>query len=66
MPGITVNLIAGRTAEQKRNLARAITEAAMEHLDVPVEAVYVNFIDFEPTDWMSGGKTIAEKRADKG
>jgi 4-oxalocrotonate tautomerase len=66
MPAVTVNLIAGRTPEQKKNAALAITEAIMEHLDVSIEAVTVNFIDYEATDWMSGGKTMAEKRAAKG
>ena len=56
MPTLHVELFAGRTVEQKRALARALTEACVKTLGGSPEAVDVIFRDVERHDWASGGR----------
>ena len=56
MPIIHVNVLAGRSHEQKAAFARAVTEAAVLHLCVPVAAVRVIFHEIEPSDWFTAGE----------
>ncbi|MCW5637737.1 MAG: 4-oxalocrotonate tautomerase, partial [Rubrivivax sp.] len=51
-----VELFAGRTVEQKRALAAALTEACVKTLGGSPEAVDVIFRDVERHDWASGGR----------
>ncbi len=41
MPIVHAHILAGRTPEQKQAFARAVTDAATAHLDVPASAVRV-------------------------
>ncbi len=61
MPVIEVKMFAGRTNEQKRQLAAKITEATVEVLGVKPEAVRVIFYDVPKENWAVAGETIAEK-----
>jgi 4-oxalocrotonate tautomerase len=61
MPVIEVKMFAGRTDEQKRRLAKRITEATMEVLGVKAEAVRVIFYDVPKENWAIAGETIAER-----
>jgi 4-oxalocrotonate tautomerase len=56
MPTIRVELFAGRTVEQKRALAQALTEATVRTLGGSPEAVDVIFVDVERSDWATGGR----------
>lgn len=56
MPTLHVELFAGRTVEQKRALAAALTEACVKTLGGSAEAVDVIFRDVERHDWASGGR----------
>ncbi|MBS0595099.1 MAG: 4-oxalocrotonate tautomerase [Proteobacteria bacterium] len=56
MPTLHVELFAGRTVEQKRALAAALTEACVKTLGGSPEAVDVIFRDVERHDWASGGR----------
>jgi 4-oxalocrotonate tautomerase len=56
MPIITVNLIAGRTAETKRDLLRALTDAAVASLGVPRQTVRVLLTEIQPEHWAVGGE----------
>jgi 4-oxalocrotonate tautomerase len=60
MPVVTVDLVAGRTNEQKSKIADAITKAMSEIGGAKPEAVYVVFNDVERDDWASGGKLLSE------
>jgi 4-oxalocrotonate tautomerase len=60
MPFIRVSLLEGRSAEQKRATAQAITEAMVAHCNAPRDHVYVVFEDIAKTDWVAGGRTVAE------
>ena len=45
MPIIHVELVEGRTYEQKKQLGEAITKATVDIVKVPVVAVKVIFVD---------------------
>jgi 4-oxalocrotonate tautomerase len=61
MPTLRVELFAGRTVEQKRALAAALTEATVRTLGGSAEAVEVLFFDIERHDWASGGQLWSDK-----
>ena len=63
MPTIRVELFAGRTVEQKRALAQALTEATTRTLGGSPDAVDVIFCDVERHDWATGGKLWSDKAA---
>jgi 4-oxalocrotonate tautomerase len=63
MPTIRVELFAGRTLEQKRALALALTEATVRTLGGSADAVDVIFCDVERHDWATGGQLWADKAA---
>ncbi len=51
-----MELFAGRTVEQKRALAAALTEACVKTLGASPDAVDVDFRDVERHDWATGGR----------
>ena len=61
MPSIHVQLFAGRTVEQKRALAQALTEATVRTLGGSHEAVDVIFTDVQKHDWATGGQLWSDK-----
>ncbi len=63
MPEIMVHLAEGRTAEQKKNLLRKITEATVECLGVPLDRVVVQIIEAKGSDKSRGGVLYSEKNA---
>jgi 4-oxalocrotonate tautomerase len=63
MPTIRVELFAGRTPEQKRALAAALTEATVKTLGGSADGVDVLFFDIERQDWATGGQLWSDKPA---
>ncbi|MDQ8044678.1 MAG: 2-hydroxymuconate tautomerase family protein [Solirubrobacteraceae bacterium] len=63
MPVVRVDLLEGRTVEQKRKLAAAITDVVVEHADVAASQVRVVFTDHAPENWAVGGELIKDRRA---
>lgn len=61
MPTIKVELFAGRTVEQKRALAQALTEATVRTLGTPADSVDVMFFDIQRHDWATGGVLWSDK-----
>jgi 4-oxalocrotonate tautomerase len=55
MPSITVQLLRGRTVDQKRAFAVAVTEAAVEKLGARPGDVRIVFEHMEPDDVANGG-----------
>jgi 4-oxalocrotonate tautomerase len=51
MPHIVVKLYAGRSAQQKTELAARITQAVMAGVQCAESAVSVGIEDVEPADW---------------
>ena len=62
MPTIRVDMFEGRTAEQKRNLVKALTQACVDALGSKPESVDVLLFDVKPADWATGGVLWSEKK----
>lgn len=65
MPTIHVEMFAGRTVEQKRALAAALTEATVKTLGGSPDAVDVIFRDVERHDWATAGQLWSDKASPK-
>ena len=63
MPTIHVELFAGRTLEQKRALAQALTDATVKTLGGSADSVDVIFRDVARHDWATGGQLWSDKAA---
>lgn len=61
MPTLRVEMFAGRTPEQKRALARELTDATVRALGVPSSSVEVLFFDIAKSDWASDGTLFSDK-----
>lgn len=66
MPTVRVQLLSGRTADQKRACGAAITDALVTHCGARADAVYVVFEEVEPEDWIVGRDSVADRHARKG
>jgi 4-oxalocrotonate tautomerase len=60
MPIITVEMWEGRTVEQKRKLAKAVTEAVVNSLGVSEQVVTVLMREEPRTNWSIGGKLCSD------
>lgn len=56
MPTINVQLFEGRTVEQKRAFAKAVTEAACETLGCSADSVDLIIQDVKRENWATAGK----------
>ena len=61
MPTIRVELLEGRTLEQKRQYAKALTDATVNTLGGSPESVDVVFFDIKRIDWATGGVLWSER-----
>jgi 4-oxalocrotonate tautomerase len=61
MPTIRVELFEGRTVEQKRALAQALTEACVKTLGGSADSVDILFYDIARHDWATGGQLWSDK-----
>jgi 4-oxalocrotonate tautomerase len=61
MPHVTVQLLEGRTIEQKRAAAQAMTEALIEHCGALRESIVVVFADIPRDSWMRAGTMVADR-----
>ena len=55
MPTIRVEMFEGRTNEQKRALAKELTEACVRTIGASPGSVDILFFDIPKQDWASGG-----------
>lgn len=63
MPTIRVELFEGRTLEQKRALAQALTEATVRSIGGNAESVDVVFTEVARHNWATGGQLWSDKAA---
>lgn len=56
MPIVTIELIEGRTVEQKREMAKKITETIKEVTKVKEDSVEIIFHDIKKENYAKGGK----------
>ena len=61
MPLIQVSMFAGRTAEQKRAFAQALTDAAVRTIGATPESVDIIFTDVERGDWATAGRLWSDQ-----
>jgi 4-oxalocrotonate tautomerase len=61
MPHVTVQLLDGRTIDQKRSAAQAITDALVEYCGAKRESVVVVFDDIPRDSWMRAGTLVADR-----
>ena len=62
MPLIEVTMVEGRTPKQVRALISALTRAAVDTVDAPLESIRVVVHEVPTTHWAAGDVTIAERR----
>lgn len=60
MPNITVTMCVGRTTEQKRRAAKALTDAIVCALEVKPEWVTVVFEEVARDSWAVGGELLLD------
>ena len=61
MPIVTIELIEGRTVDQKREIAKEITQVIKEVTQVPDDAIEVIFHDMKKENYAKGGKLFIDK-----
>lgn len=61
MPTLRVELMEGRTVEQKRALAEALTKAVVQTLGSQPESVDILMFDIKRHDWATGGQLWSDK-----
>ena len=62
MPTIRVELMEGRTPEQKKNLVKALTQAVVETLGSKADSVDVLLYDIKRSDWATAGELWSEMK----
>ncbi len=65
MPAIQITLLQGRSIEQKRRIARRVTDVMVEEAGTKAEAVVITFVEVSQESYASGGVLVADKRAEK-
>lgn len=61
MPTIRVEMFEGRTPEQKRALAKELTEAWVRAIGASPESVDILFFDIKKQDWATGGTLWSDR-----
>lgn len=61
MPFINVKMIAGRSQEQKRELAEVLTRETVRILNVKPEVVELVIDEYPRENWASAGKLYSDK-----
>jgi len=62
MPLVQITMLQGRTADQKRKIARRVTDAMVEEAGACREAIVVTFLEVSKESYASGGELIADKQ----
>ena len=63
MPTYHVEMLEGRTLEQKKKLVEAITRVTVEILGGKADSVDVLITDVKRENWATGGKLWSEPRS---
>ena len=61
MPVIRIEMLEGRSAEQKRALVRELTDGCVRALGASPESVKVLIFDVPREHWATGGVLLSEK-----
>jgi 4-oxalocrotonate tautomerase len=63
MPHVQITLLEGRSTEQKRRIARRITDVLVEEGKANPEAVSVAFVDVASDSYARNGTLVCDKGA---
>lgn len=63
MPIVTVQMLEGRTDEQKRALVEKVTEAVAETTNVPKDRVSVIIQEMAPNHFARGGVRVSDQES---
>jgi len=61
MPLVQVTMLQGRTADQKRKIAKRVTDVMVEEAGAKREAIVVAFVEVSKESYASGGELMADK-----
>jgi 4-oxalocrotonate tautomerase len=61
MPMVQITLLEGRTADQKRKIAKRITDVLVEEAGTRRQAVVIAFHEVSKESYASGGELIIDK-----
>ena len=61
MPLVQITMLAGRTTDQKRKIAKRITDVMVEEAGARREAIVVAFHEVSKESYASGGELMADK-----
>ncbi len=61
MPIVKLEMLKGRTVEQKRALAKALTDAVAEHAKVAIDQVWIVIDEVDKENWAAGGQLMADR-----
>jgi 4-oxalocrotonate tautomerase len=61
MPMVQITMLQGRTAEQKRKIAKRVTEALVEEAGARREGIIVAFHEVSKENYASGGELMVDK-----
>jgi 4-oxalocrotonate tautomerase len=62
MPMVQITLLAGRTADQKRKIAKRVADALVEEAGAKREAIAVAFNEVSAESYALGGELMADKK----
>ncbi|AWE06185.1 4-oxalocrotonate tautomerase [Lysinibacillus sp. 2017] len=66
MPIVQIQLLEGRSAEQKRRIIYEMTETLAQVADVPKESIRIIIQEIPLDHWGIAGETMTEFRKNKG
>ena len=61
MPMVQITLLEGRTVDQKRKIAKRITDVLVEEAGTRREAIVIAFNEVSKESYASGGELIIDK-----
>ncbi|MFZ3266938.1 MAG: 2-hydroxymuconate tautomerase [Terriglobales bacterium] len=62
MPLVQVTMLQGRSADQKRKIAKRITDTMVEEGGAKREAIVVTFVELSKESYASGGVLMVDKQ----
>ena len=62
MPYVLVEMLEGRTVEQKRELVKRITEAVVDVVKVEPKEVEIRILNVKREDWAKGGQLFIDQK----
>ncbi|OWT68918.1 MULTISPECIES: 2-hydroxymuconate tautomerase [unclassified Achromobacter] len=65
MPYVRIEMLEGRTTEQKAAIAKVVTQAMQDHAGATPQSVFVVFEDVPRDNWAIAGTLISQRDAAK-